>query len=113
MSLIKILLLNDNVRVSGAVPVIWSEDHRSIFLDRVRARSYVTVSKFEIPYSGEEAAEEVYDITNSPTRVDECAQVAGHIRPVLPGDIVVVDSRMYGCLSIGWVDLGLEISPSL
>ena len=113
MSLIKILLLNDNVRVSGAVPVIWSEDHRSIFLDRVRARSYVTVSKFEIPYSGEEAAEEVYDITNSPMREDESARVAGHIRPVLPGDIVVVDSRMYGCLSIGWVDLGLEISPSL
>lgn len=113
MSLIKILLLNDNVRVSGAVPVIWSEDHRSIFLDRVRARSYLTVSKFEIPYSGEEAADEVYDLTNSPTREDECAQVAGHIRPVLPGDIVVVDSQMYGCLSIGWVDLGLEISLSL
>ena len=108
MSIVKILLLNDSVRVSGAVPVIWSEDHRSVFLDRVRARSYLTVSIVEMDMSGDDAAEELFDITNNPSRGTEARDLTGHCRPILPGDIVVVDSQMYGCLSIGWVKLGSE-----
>lgn len=49
-----------------------------------------------------EAAEEVFDITNNPSREDECNEIYGCHRPVNVGDIVVVDGTSFLCENVGW-----------
>lgn len=109
MSTVKILYLADSTRLSGSVPVLWNEDHKEQFETRVGTRHYVSTSESTLQLAGVDAAEEVYDLTNNPNRRVECKQLLGHSRPVHPGDIVVVDGVMHGCLTIGWVQLEVEL----
>ena len=51
---------------------------------------------------GEEAAEQVFDITNNPSREVERAALYGEFRSVSVGDIVNVDGVDYLCASFGW-----------
>lgn len=57
---------------------------------------------------GEAAAEEVFDLTNNPSRQLERVQLYGRARSLSVGDIVEVDSVNYLCASTGWVNLELE-----
>jgi len=63
---------------------------------------YTNSDPFTVTGLGLAAAEEVFDITNNPSRQDEREQVYGKGRSVSVGDIVVVGDEMYLCKSIGW-----------
>lgn len=51
---------------------------------------------------GEAVAEEVFDLTNNPSRQDEREQLYGRHRSVSVGDIVNVDGVDWLCCSQGW-----------
>jgi hypothetical protein len=51
---------------------------------------------------GEEAAEQVFDLTNNPYRQDERELLYGRHRSVSVGDIVNVDGVDFLCASMGW-----------
>jgi hypothetical protein len=51
---------------------------------------------------GEAVAEEVFDLTNNPSRQDEREELYGRSRSVSVGDIVNVDGADYLCCSQGW-----------
>lgn len=60
---------------------------------------------FDVDANGEDAAEEVFDLTNNPSRQDERVEVYGMGRSVSSGDIVVVGEDQWVCLSVGWAKL--------
>lgn len=64
-----------------------------------------TGPSFVIKQDGEEAAEEIFDLTNNPSRMEEfrksTAMPYGY-RSVSVGDIVEVNGVDYFCDNIGW-----------
>ncbi len=54
---------------------------------------------------GEDVAEEVFDLSNNPSRQDEREQRYGRGRSLSVGDIVQVDGQSILCASIGWIVL--------
>ena len=52
---------------------------------------------------GEAVAEEIFDLTNNPSRQDERDELYGRrYRSVSVGDVVVVDGERFLCASMGW-----------
>ena len=66
---------------------------------------YREAAHFAVFGEGEEAAEEVFDLTNNPSRQAEREQLYGRGRSVSVGDIVSVDGVDYLCGSMGWTKL--------
>ena len=64
---------------------------------------YAPKGTLAVAAEGEAAAEEVFDLTNNPSRQDEREAVYGRGRSVSVGDIVEVDGVNYLCASVGWV----------
>ena len=54
---------------------------------------------------GEDVAEEVFDLTNNPSRQDERERLYGRGRSVSVGDVVAVDGVNYFCAFTGWRQL--------
>jgi hypothetical protein len=54
---------------------------------------------------GKDVAEEIFDLTNNPSRDEEREEMYGRYRSVSVGDIVNVDGVDYLCASVGWVRL--------
>ena len=63
---------------------------------------YKDAGEFAVFGEGEEAAEEVFDLTNNPGRQDERAQLYGRGRSLSVGDLVEVDGVLWLCASTGW-----------
>lgn len=55
--------------------------------------------------SDEAVAEEMFDLTNNPSRQSEREQLYGRYRSVSVGDIIDVDGREFLCASQGWIEL--------
>jgi hypothetical protein len=55
--------------------------------------------------AGEDVAEEVFDLSNNPSRQAERDLHYGPFRSVSVGDIVNVDGQDYLCASMGWIEL--------
>jgi hypothetical protein len=53
----------------------------------------------------EDAAEEMFDLTNNPSRQAEREQVYGRQRSISVGDIVEVNGVNFLCASMGWKEL--------
>jgi hypothetical protein len=71
-------------------------------------RTYNLVASWVVNTTGENAAEEVFDMTNNPCRQDERDTYYDKVRSVSVGDIVEVSnltdgSQYYLCDSFGWV----------
>jgi hypothetical protein len=67
---------------------------------------YRTVGTMGVPgLNAEDAAEEVFDLTNNPSRQTEREDLYGRGRSVSVGDIVNVDGVDYLCASMGWIEL--------
>lgn len=66
---------------------------------------YTTHGPISVTESGQDAAEEAFDLTNNPSRNDERVAVYGTHRSISVGDIVEVDGVAYLCDSFGWVAL--------
>ena len=63
---------------------------------------YTPVGPFKFRETGEDAADEAFDLTNNPSRDAERAATYGRGRSVSSGDVVEVDGVKYLCMSIGW-----------
>ena len=60
---------------------------------------------FDVAGESKDAADEVFDLTNNPSRQDEREQVYGRGRSLSVGDIVVVGEEQWLCCSMGWKEL--------
>jgi hypothetical protein len=77
----------------------------SVRADLARGK-YQTVShSFDVKGEGEDAAEEVFDLTNNPYRQFEREEVYGRGRSLSTGDIVVVGDEQWVCMSFGWAKI--------
>jgi len=64
---------------------------------------YETVGSIGVPnLTGEAVAEDIFCLTNNPSREDERESRYGRGRSLSSGDIVNVDGEDYLCLSVGW-----------
>ena len=64
---------------------------------------YTTAGTMGIPLlEGEAVAEEVFDLTNNPSRQDEREDLYGRGRSISVGDIIDVDGVLYLCAPMGW-----------
>ena len=63
---------------------------------------YKVAGTMAVDAEGEDVAEEVFDITNNPSRQDEREELYGKFRSVSVGDIVCVDGDDWLCCSQGW-----------
>lgn len=66
---------------------------------------YRMAPAFTIPESGEDAADEAFDLTNNPIRQAERERKYGGGRSVSVGDIVETDVGKFVCCSMGWAKL--------
>lgn len=72
------------------------------------ARTLVNTSGYTQTWSGQldlegvDAAEEMFELTNDPSRRGERNTLCPGMRPVDVGDIVNVDGVDYVCLDMGW-----------
>lgn len=80
-------------------------DRDPVGLAEVFSDRYVIGGEFDVKESGEEAAEEVFDLTNNPSRQEERELLYGRGRSVSVGDVVVVDKDSYLCANMGWTRL--------
>ena len=77
----------------------------------VRARileilgEYKQAGSFKTDLSGEDAAEEAFDLTNNPGRQDEREEKYGRGQSVSTGDVINVDGENFLCMSSGWEKL--------
>ena len=64
-------------------------------------------SIFAVPCElvGEAAAEEMFDLSNNPSREDEREAKWGRHRSLSVGDVVHVDGESFICASFGWEKL--------
>jgi hypothetical protein len=72
----------------------------------LNAGGYITACTLETSEVGKAAAEEMFDLTNNPSRNDERdTRYGSGGRSVSSGDIITVDGVDYLCCSIGWLQL--------
>ena len=94
-----------------AVKMNWHQEsllHSALeFLD-----DYEPYQGMVLQQSGEAAAEELFDLTNNPSRKDERDQALWERQSLSVGDIVQVDKEYFLCESIGWKKLPRGISLS-
>lgn len=67
-----------------------------------RSGNYSFAYDCTIDAEGEDAAEEMFDLTNNPSRQEEREQKYGRQRSISVGDIVEVDGVDYLCAPTGW-----------
>ena len=65
------------------------------------ARAYIALQSIELSHTGEDAAEEMFDLSNNPARSGDRHVVACN-RSLSVGDVVQVDNDRFLCLSTGW-----------
>lgn len=63
---------------------------------------YTEAGTLEVDMDGEDAAEEMFDLTNNPSRQEEREQKYGRGRSVSSGDVILVDGKHFACMSMGW-----------
>ena len=84
----------------------FSKEQEKFALNYLVEGRYTEVGPFEVgDLRGEDAAEELFDLTNNPSREAERARVYGRGRSVSAGDVVVVDGDLYLCKSVGWTKI--------
>jgi len=81
---------------------------RKLPIDLIALRNimlYKDVGAFEVDAVGEAAAEEVFDLTNNPSRQFERDLLYGRGRSVSVGDMIAVDDSLFLCAPTGWINL--------
>lgn len=59
-------------------------------------------------FEGEQAADEIFDMTNNPGRQSERDQYFADCRSLSVGDVVIVDDVIILCCSFGWKRIELN-----
>lgn len=68
----------------------------------IRTDSYEMIGTFPTELTGEAAAEEMFDLSNNPSRDDQRAAVWGPHRSLSVGDVVFDGAESWLCLPMGW-----------
>lgn len=86
---------------------LFNED--SIPIVETLAHAYTSVATFDVVADNDEdAAEEVFDISNNPSRDAARHQLFGSQRSFSSGDIVEVNGTNYLCMSCNWAIVNLH-----
>ena len=64
---------------------------------------YTAMGPVDRPFQGEEAAEDMFDMSNNPYRQTVRNEYFGRMRSLSVGDIVEVDGTKYLCRPAEWV----------
>ena len=81
----------------------FQKDPTALAKQLLREGRYKVQGTMGVPeLEGEAVAEEVFDLTNNPSRQEEREALYGRHRSVSVGDIVNVDGADWLCLSQGW-----------
>jgi hypothetical protein len=72
---------------------------------------YEPVQGWTVSQSGEDAAEEVFDLTNNSSREVEREDLQWDRQSISVGDIVQVDETFYLCEGVGWTKLPDGMRP--
>lgn len=79
-----------------------AHDQSEVAKELLNDNGYYILPAFNITQTGEAAAEEIFDLTNNPSREDERLDTYGNGRSLSDGDIVCVNGVDYLCASVGW-----------
>jgi hypothetical protein len=96
------IMLVNPVRLSD---FYFTKDAVRLATELLKANEYVEVTPIRVEMVGEAAAEEMFDLTNNPSRQDERMEKYGNGRSVSMGDIVQVDGVHFVCATLGWEKL--------
>jgi hypothetical protein len=66
---------------------------------------YQKIGSVATDKTGEAAAEEMFDLSNNPSRQEERDLVWGRYPSLSVGDVVHVDNESFLCCSVGWKKL--------
>ena len=85
------------------------EDRIEFYKDPISAaqkisseQRYQKIGAIQTKYSGERAADEMFDLSNNPSRQEERNEKWGRYPSLSVGDVVNVDGESYLCLPCGW-----------
>lgn len=84
------------------IDFVFNKDAAKIAREMYKNREYETVCKVETVFDDDDAAEEMFDLTNNPNRQDERVRLYGRGRSLSTGDIVLVSGVPFLCCSSGW-----------
>lgn len=68
----------------------------------IKRDAYVKIGAIPTQLSGEDAAEEMFDLSNNPSRQEERELLWGNYRSLSVGDVVQVGGESFLCCSQGW-----------
>ena len=100
MSIATVLLLDSNYLGN----FYFTKDAVNLAKEFLSQGRYTKSVSLDIPYEGEEAAEELFDLTNNPSPIRQANRRVryGNGRSLSVGDIVEVDNVKYLCRPNGW-----------
>ena len=85
---------------------MYRPEQKKFVQDALAAGLYVDESElFTVNGDSQDAADEVFDLTNNPGRQEERMEKYGNGRSLSVGDIVVVGEEQWVCLSFGWAEV--------
>jgi hypothetical protein len=79
------------------------DDLHLLSIAKEHAGDYEPVQGLTLPQKGEAAAEELFDLTNNPSRDEDREYYLWDRKPISVGDIVQVGRTQYLCSSFGWL----------
>ena len=98
MTVVRIMLVNP-VHLSD---FYFTKDSVQLAKNLMENGDYVDMGTLSVDQKGDAAAEEMFDLTNNPSRQEERKRLYGEHRSLSVGDIVGVDGQAYLCTSNGW-----------
>lgn len=105
MSTIRVFLLGsfpDDAIRKALVRSFYSGGSTQNALTALEQGLYIEHAAPNTEKTGEDAAEEMFDLTNNPGREDERMKVYGTARSISVGDIVEVAGEKWLCRPVGW-----------
>ena len=97
----KVLILFAN-NLLDLYPLSSKTKATDLALDQLVKGEYRIAGEFYTDLHGEEAAEEAFDITNNPDRLQEREPILGRQRSLSVGDLVHTNGRFYLVQPTGW-----------
>ena len=101
MTVVRIMLVN----TKQLVEFYLTENVVQLAKNLMESGDYTDMGTLSVEQTGDAAAEEMFDLTNNPSRQEERKRLYGEHRSLSVGDIVGVDGQAYLCTSNGWETL--------
>ena len=80
----------------------YTKDPVAAAAELIKRDAYKKIGVIQTELHGEEAAEEMFDLSNNPSRQEEREVKWGANRSLSVGDVVFVDDEAWLCCSMGW-----------